>query len=386
MNPHQPTIALVAGEASGDQLGGALIESLRKRFPAARFVGVGGPLMREAGQETWWDAGELAVMGLFEVISHLPRLLEIRRDLVRRLTASRPDAFIGIDAPDFNLGLEIKLRRHGIRTLHYVSPTVWAWRQRRVRKIARAADEVLCLFPFEPDFYADHGVRATYVGHPMADRIEPDEEPAAAREALGLEPGATTVALLPGSRVSEVERLATPMTGAARILARQRPDLQFVCALASEPLRGIFQSALEAAESPAVQLIEGQTRTVMAAADAVMCASGTATLETMLVNRPLVMAYRIAPSSYRLAKHLRLIRPQHFALPNILAGESLIPELIQDEATAENLARETARWLDDGNARKALHARFLDLHGKLRRDASERAADAVARLVEARST
>jgi lipid-A-disaccharide synthase len=382
MNPQQPTIALVAGEASGDQLGGALIESLRNRFPGARFVGVGGPLMREAGQQTWWDAQELAVMGLFEVLSHLPRLLEIRRDLLRRLTAARPDVFIGIDAPDFNLGLEIKLRRQGIRTLHYVSPTVWAWRPRRVRKIARAADEVLCLFPFEPDFYADHGVRATYVGHPMADRIEPDTEPAAARTALGLDPGATTVALLPGSRVSEVERLAAPMIGAAEMLARQRPGLQFVCALASEPLRGVFQPTLEAAGSPAVRLVEGRARTVMAAADAVMCASGTATLETMLVNRPLVMAYRIAPSSFRLARHLRLVQTRHFALPNILAGESLIPELIQDEATAENLARETARWLDDETARIALRERFLDLHGQLRCDASERAADAVARLVE----
>jgi lipid-A-disaccharide synthase len=237
-----PVIALVAGEVSGDQLGAALVGRLRKNLPQATFVGIGGARMREAGVDAWWDTQELAVMGLFEVLRHFPRLLQLRRALSRRLLALRPDLFIGIDAPDFNLGLEIKLRRVGIRTAHYVSPTVWAWRQKRVRKIGRAADLVLCLFPFEPAFYAGHGVAAAYVGHPLADQFDPGDDPGdrpddnlarqqgEARTALGLNPVAPTFALLPGSRVSEVELLAGPMLDAALRLRQRLPGAQFVAA------------------------------------------------------------------------------------------------------------------------------------------------------------
>jgi lipid-A-disaccharide synthase len=238
-----PIIALVAGEASGDQLGAALMDRLRENYPQAHFAGIGGRQMKAAGMDAWWDAEELAVFGLFEVLSHFPRLVRLRRRLHRRLLTLSPDIFIGIDAPDFNLGLEIKLRRKGIRTVQYVSPTVWAWRQKRVRKIGRAANLVLCLFPFEPDFFNNHGVPAAYVGHPMADQILPDSDPSAARTRLDLDPAATTIALLPGSRVGEVSRLAEPMVEAARILASRRPGLQFVAAMAHQKLNTIFPTA-----------------------------------------------------------------------------------------------------------------------------------------------
>ena len=381
MNNKAPIIALVAGEASGDQLGAALMSRLLEYFPEARFVGIGGTKMQAVGMEAWWDSKELAVMGLFEVLSHLPRLLEIRRELRRHLLELQPDVYIGIDAPDFNLGLEIKLRRQGIRTVHYVSPTVWAWRKRRVHKIAKAADLVLCLFPFEPDFYHEHGVEAAYVGHPLADQIQPDFNPAAARQKLGLDPNATTVALLPGSRVSEVHRLAEPLLEAARILIAQRPGLQFAGAMASDAVHEEFRQSMDRYEFSDVALVDNDPRTVIAAADAVICASGTATLETLLVNRPLVMTYKISAASYNFAKYSRLIRPQLFSLPNILAGERLIPEVIQEKATAENLAREINRWLDSDISRENLKVRFLEIHEELQCDASGRAAEAVAGLI-----
>ncbi len=390
MNLHSPAagpvIALVAGEVSGDQLGAALVARLRQTWPQATFVGIAGPRMREAGVDAWWDTQELAVMGLFEVLNHLPRLLQLRRALARRLLALHPDLFIGIDAPDFNLGLEIKLRRAGIRTAHYVSPTVWAWRKKRVRKIGRAADLVLCLFPFEPAFYADHGVAAAYVGHPMADQIDPADDPASqqaeARAALGLSPAVPTFALLPGSRVSEVELLAAPMIDAALRLRERLPEAQFVAAMANERVAATFEAAMTAAGLPRIALVRDRARQVMAAADVVLCAAGTATLETMLVNRPLVMAYRLARPTYLMAKHLKLIRPQLFALPNILAGERLVPELIQDEANGDRLAEEALRWLGNPQQAAALRERFGDLHRQLRCDASGRAAAAVAGLLE----
>jgi lipid-A-disaccharide synthase len=382
MSPRKPVIALVAGEASGDQLGAALVEQLRQRHPQARFVGIGGKRMQEVGVDAWWEAQELAVMGLFEVLAHFPRLLKIRRELRRRLLALQPDVYVGIDAPDFNLGLEIKLRRAGIRTVHYVSPTVWAWRKKRVRKIGRAADLVLCLFPFEPGFYEGHGVAARYVGHPMADQIDADTDPAAARVALGLDPEVTTIALLPGSRVSEVSRLAEPMIEAVRLLLGRRPGLQFVAAAASEPVGAIFRQAMQVLGCEEITLVPNRPREVMAAGDVVLCASGTATLETMLVNRPLVMVYRIAASTFWLVKNLRVIKRQLFALPNILAGEALVPELVQDEATSERMAAEIERWLDDPGRCTKLRHRFNELHSELRCEASERAAAAVSGLLD----
>jgi len=374
-------IALVAGEASGDQLGAALMDRLRKRYPDANFAGIGGKQMKAAGMDAWWDAGELSLFGLFEVLSHLPRLLRLRRELLQRLMAFSPDVFIGIDAPDFNLRLEIQLRQAGISTIQYVSPTVWAWRERRVRKIRRAADLVLCLFPFEPDFFSNHQVPATYVGHPMADQISAEPDPVPAREKLGLAPDAETVALLPGSRTGEVTRLAQPMVEAAQILASTRPGLQFVAAMANGTVRAVFQQTLDRLGFSAITLVENTPRTVIAAANVVMCASGTATLETMLVNRPMVVAYRISPATYYLAKNLHMIQTRMFALPNILAGEMLVPELIQHDANSQRIAAETLRWLDDEDARTALRDRFQAIHSRLRCDASTRAARAVAGLL-----
>jgi lipid-A-disaccharide synthase len=382
MKNQTPIIVIVAGEASGDQLGAALISRLREKYPRAKFAGIGGKQMQAAGMDSWWDAKELAVFGLFEVLSHFPRLLRLRRELYRRIIALSPDLFIGIDAPDFNLGLEIKLRRKGIPTVHYVSPTVWAWRQRRVRKIGRAADLVLCLFPFETDFFKNHGVSATYVGHPMADQISPDLDPASARARLDLDPAAMTVALLPGSRISEVSRLAEPMIEAARILLSQRPGLQFVSAMANDNVRAVFQETMDRMAFPDISLADQDPRNVIAAADAVICASGTATLETMLVNRPMVATYRISTASYQLAKKLRLLKTPFFALPNILAGEALVPELIQDDASGDKLAGEVNKWLEDEASRAALSERFLELHDRLRCDASQQAADAVCGLLD----
>lgn len=386
MTADRPTIALVAGESSGDQLGAALVESLRARYPAARFCGIAGKRMQAAGVDAWWDSEELAVMGLFEVLEHFPRLLRLRGELHRRLLTVRPDVYVGIDAPDFNLGLEIKLRRAGIPTVQYVSPTVWAWREGRVRKIRRAADLVMCLFPFEPDFFARHDVTATYVGHPMADQIEPDDNPGAARRSLGLDPEPPTVALLPGSRASEVGLLAGPMIEAAGLLRERRPGLQFVTAMATDGTRAIFERAMHDFGSPDIALIQGRPREVMAAADVVLCASGTATLETMLVNRPMVMAYRLARPTYLLAKHLKLIRPQLFALPNILAGEALVPELMQDETSGANLAREALRWLEHPDEAAALRVRFAGLHDQLRCGAGDQAAAAVASVIDRAAT
>jgi lipid-A-disaccharide synthase len=376
MAKQSPTIALVAGEASGDQLGAALIERLRERYPGARFAGIGGKHMKAAGLEAWWDSEELALFGLVEVLSHIPRLLKLRGELTRRLQALSPDVFIGIDAPDFNLGLELRLRRSGIRTIHSVS------RERRVRKISRAADLVLCLFPFEPDFYRGHGVKATYVGHPMADQIAPDNDPALARERLKLDPAKKTIALLPGSRGSEVSRLAEPMIQAARKLAAQDPALQFAAAMANEKVQALFRSAMRQSGFEHVNLVSSDPRGVIAAADVVMCASGTVALETLLVNRPMVVTYRISPATYYLAKYLKLIRPQLFSLPNILAGEKLVPELIQHESTAENLARQVRKWLDSQASRESLKVRFLQIHERLCCDASKRAADAVSGILE----
>ena len=318
---------------------------------------------------------------LVEVLAHFPRLVRLRRALCQRLLETRPDVFIGIDAPDFNLGLEIKLRRAGLRTVQYVSPTVWAWRQRRVRKVARAVDLVLCLFPFEPSFYRDHDVAAAYVGHPLADQIEEDRDAAAARLRLGLDRAAGTVALLPGSRTGEIGRLAEPMIGAAARLAQRRPGMQFVCAAADAAAEDLFGRELQRIGGVDIHVVRSDPRTVIAAADCVLCASGTATLETLLVNRPLVMTYRVAPSTYRIGRLFNLVKLEWFSLPNILAGRGLVPELIQDEATPENLAQAVEAWLDDDAARAALKQAFSELHDNLRCNAADRAAAAVADLL-----
>ena len=374
-------VGLVAGEHSGDLLGAGLVHAIRRRYPDARFAGVAGPAMQAAGVEGWAPMERLSVMGLAEVLRHLPGLLRLRRTLLHGFEAWRPQVVVGIDSPDFNLGLEERLRAPGLRTVHYVSPSIWAWRAGRVKKIARAADEVLCLLPFEPALYAAHGVAARFVGHPMADAIPPDAGPAEARAALGLaaESGeGELIALLPGSRLGEVERLGGEFLAAAALLSERRPGLRFIAPMASAAIRERF-AALQAERAPglALQLVDGRAREAMAAADLVLLASGTATLEAALLRRPMVVAYRVAPATAAIVKGLGLMKTERFALPNLLAGEDLVPELIQEAVTPARIAAEMKALLDDAPRRAAMQRRFAALHGTLRQDADRRAAEAV---------
>lgn len=380
-------IALCAGEASGDLLGAGLIAELRQRYPDAEFAGIGGDQMRGAGLDAWFDASELAVMGLAEVLRHLPRLLRLRREFRARLLQWQPDVFIGIDAPDFNLGMEKWLRERGVRTVHYVSPSVWAWREKRAEKIGRSADRVLCLFPMEPAIYARHGVDARFVGHPLADEMPLDPDRDAARRQLGLDPQRPLLALLPGSRVGEIERLGPDFLSTASRLLAADPTLQVVVPMANEHARAAFQRVLAAhpdslALSAALRILNGQARTLMIASDVILLASGTATLEAMLAKRPMVVAYKVAPLTYTLVKGLGLLKVEHYALPNVLAGEGVVPELMQHDCTPENLAAAVTRWMHDPAAAAALQPRFRELHLQLRRDASASAAAAVAELLE----
>ena len=343
--------------------------------------------MRAAGMDAWHDAGELAVMGLAEVLRHLPRLLRLRRTLRERLLAWQPDVFIGIDAPDFNLGVEKWLKQRGIRTVHYVSPSVWAWREKRAAKIGRSADRVLCLFPMEPPIYARHGVDARFVGHPLADEMPLEPDRAAARDDAGPRPAsAPLLAVLPGSRVGEIERLGADFLAAAARVLREIPDLQIVVPMANAQAHAAFRRVFAThpdadALSPALREIVGHARTLMIASDVILLASGTATLEAMLAKRPMVVAYKVSPMTYRLVKGLGMLKVDSYALPNVLAGERLVPELMQHDCTPENLAAAVLRWLRDPAAADALQPRFRELHLQLRQDASAQAAAAVADVV-----
>jgi lipid-A-disaccharide synthase len=374
--------ALVAGEASGDALGAGLVEELRRRFPDARFAGIGGDAMRAAGVETWHDASELAVMGLFEVLRHLPRLLKLRAEFRQRALDWRPDVLIGIDAPDFNLGVERWFKQRGVPTVHYVSPSVWAWREKRAEKIGDSADRVLCLFPMEPPIYARHGVDARFVGHPMADAmpLHPDRE--AARAQLGLPAGAPVLAVLPGSRLGEIERLGEVFFEAAWRVSEQMRDLHVVVPAANARCREALQAQLSRSALPVMHshLLDGQARAALAAADVVLLASGTATLEAMLSKRPMVVGYRISALTYRVVRALGLIKVNRYALPNVLAGEDLAPELIQDDCTPDKLAAAVLHWFGSPAEVAALQPKYLALHEQLRRDASASAAEAVASL------
>lgn len=376
-------IALVAGEASGDLLGAGLIEALRRRFPGAQFAGIGGDAMRTAGMDVWFDASELAVMGLAEVLAHLPRLLRLRRSLRERVLAWKPDVFVGIDAPDFNLGVERWLKQRGVRTVHYVSPSVWAWRESRAAKIGASADRVLCLFPMEPPIYAKHGVDARFVGHPLADTMALEPDQAAARAQLGLRDDAPVLAVLPGSRLGEIARLGADFLQAASLVAQRVPGLQVVIPAATAPCRHALETLLADSRFPIpdCRLIDGQARAAMVASDAVLLASGTATLEAMLAKRPMVVAYKVAPLTYTLVKRLGMLKVDRYALPNILAGDTVVPELMQHDCTPQALAEAVSAWFHDPAARDALSPRFRDLHRQLRRDASRAAAEAIADVV-----
>ncbi len=395
--PHSPfpipraaklRIALVAGEASGDLLGAGLIEALRARYPDAEFAGVGGEAMRQAGCQTWFDASELAVMGLLEVLRHLPRLLKLRRALRERLLAWRPDVFVGIDAPDFNLGVERWLKQRGLRTVHYVSPSVWAWREQRAAKIGASADRVLCLFPMEPPIYAKHGVDARFVGHPMADAIALHEDRGAARASLGVAADVPVLAVLPGSRLGEIGKLGDTFFAAAAQVLQQLPHARVLVPAANAACKALIEEQLARSALPAAatQVLDGHARTALLAADAVLLASGTATLEAMLVKRPMVVGYKVAPLTYRIVKALGLLKVDRYALPNILAGRDLAPELMQDACTPDALAAALLHWLRNPQAVAALQPEYERLHLLLRQDASARAADAVLELLEGRES
>lgn len=377
----QPTVrklrvALVAGEASGDILGSGLMQALKQRHPDIEFIGVAGPRMQAEGLQSHFPMERLAVMGLVEVLGRLRELLRRRKDLVQMLIAAKPDVFIGIDAPDFNLNIELKLRRAGIRTVHYVSPSVWAWRQKRVLKIKEACDLMLALFPFEARFYEEHAVPVRFVGHPLANTIPLEADRAGARERLGLPQDASVVALLPGSRGGEVGKLGALFLDTAQRLLQERPGLRFVLPCAS-PERRVQVEEMLAGRNLPVQLLDGASHEALAACDAVLIASGTATLEALLYKRPMVVAYKVAPMTYRILK--RLVKSPYISLPNLLASRLLVPELIQDAATPEALAATLLPLLDDGSVQTES---FDAIHRALRQDASAQAAEAVLALVE----
>ena len=374
-------VGLVAGESSGDLLGAGLVNAVRERIPGAVFEGVAGPEMVAAGCERWADAEELAVMGLVEPLKRLPRLLRLRRSLVARWRASPPDVFVGIDAPDFNLGLEAALKASGIRTMHYVSPSIWAWRAGRIRKIRKAADCVICILPFEPPLYEKEGVRAVFVGHPKAEALSPDIDVQAVRAGLGLPQDRRIIAILPGSRGSEVTRLAPIFAEAAANIAARDADVHFVTPVAAPKLRPFIEAALAPLElGDRYTLVDGRSIEVMSAADFVLLASGTAALESALLGKPTVAAYRVAASTALIVKAFGLLKVTHFTLPNLLTGEPLIPEFIQDDAEPAAIADALLGLLGDPARCAAIRERFAKLQAELAMNSNARAADALISL------
>ncbi|MGB6354943.1 MAG: lipid-A-disaccharide synthase [Steroidobacteraceae bacterium] len=375
----------MAGEASGDTLGADLMHALRRLAPDVEFFGVAGPKMQAAGCEVWEPAESFAVMGLVEVLRHLPRLLRLLARIRGMFLAARPDVFVGIDAPDTNLRLARRLHAAGIPTVQYVSPQVWAWRQGRARGIRESVDLVLCLLPFEKSFYDRHGIAAEFVGHPLADAIPLEVDRAAARRALGLDANAQVVALLPGSRRGEVARLAEDFAATARWLAAQRPGLVFVAPMASPAAREIFAPALELhAPGLNIRLIDGQAQSALIAADVVMVASGTASLEAALCKRPMVVVYRLGAMTVWILRRLNLVKSKFFAQPNLLADRRVVGEYFQDEIVPESIGAELLMWLEDPERRRGLEAEFRAIHAGLRRDAGTRAAQAIIALLKSR--
>jgi len=373
-------IGILAGEASGDLLGAGLINALHAERPHLEFVGMGGPNMIAAGCHSLHEMDRLSVMGLVEPLCRLPELFRIRRNLYDYFIQHRPSVFIGIDSPDFNLGLELKLRQKGIPVIHYVSPSVWAWRQKRIFKIAKATDLVLTLFPFEADFYKKHNVPVEFVGHPLADLIPLQNDKFAARKKLQLDPDATIIAILPGSRRNEIKYLAERFLATAHLCWKKRPHIQFITSAVNEKRYQELQS-IHQTQFPDLPLtfFQGCSHDVMEASDVILATSGTVTLEAMLYKRPMVIAYRMANLTYQLAKHL--VKLKYIGLPNLLADEKLIPEFIQDAATPENMSAALLDYLDHPEKIATLEKKFLEIHQQLRCGANQRAARAVLELL-----
>lgn len=375
------TIALVAGETSGDILGAGLIRAIKNQVPDARFVGVAGPRMQAEGCEAWYEMEELAVMGIVEVLERLPRLLKIRRDLTQRFTELQPDVFVGIDAPDFNITLEGRLKQRGIKTIHYVSPSVWAWRQKRVFKIGRATNLVLAFLPFEKAFYDRFNVPCRFIGHTMADAMPLHPDKLAARSTLRIAPDVRCLAILPGSRGAEVDMLSKDFLLTARLLRESCPDLEIVVPLVNAKRRQQFEEIkTEVAPDLPVRLLDGFAREAMIASDAALLASGTAALECMLAKCPMVVGYRMKPFTFWLAS--KLVKTPWVSLPNLLAGRELVKELLQNECTPDKLAEALLPWLQDSAQVHDLQETFLHLHQQIRCDADEQAAQAVLELAK----
>jgi len=375
------TIAIVAGEASGDLLGSQLILALREHLPALNVVGIGGPRMEAAGMHVWFPLEKLAVRGYFEVLKHYFEIVGIRRKLRRRLLKTRPDVFIGIDAPDFNLDLERGLKARGIPTVHYVSPAIWMWRRERLGKIKRAVSRMLTLFPFEEDIYRDAGVDVAFVGHPLADMLDQIPRDDAAREQLRLPPGSPVVALLPGSRQSELQYMADLFIQTAKLIHARLPHAVFLVPLTTRETRVMFETALyhnDAEELP-LTIMFGHAQDAMAAADVVLVASGTATLEAALLCKPMVITYKMPRSTYWLLQGKGYL--PYYGLPNILAREFVVPEFIQDDATPQNLSQALLNLLADVATRDRIAARFAAMSASLHRGAARQAALAVLPLL-----
>ena len=370
-------IAMVAGETSGDLLASHLIRALRQHLPDAEFFGIGGPKMQAEGFDVRWPCELLAVHGYVDAIKRYRELSGIRRELLGQIRAERPDAFIGVDAPDFNLWLEGKVRDAGIPAIHFVGPSIWAWRGGRIKRIARSVSHMLCLFPFEPELYERAGVPVSYVGHPLADEFPLEPDRAEARERLGIPAERRVVAMLPGSRQSEVRNLADIFIGTAKMLHERDPERLFLVPLATRETRQLFEEALhrqDASELP-IRMLFGHAVEAMTAADVVLVASGTASLEAALLKRPMVITYRIGKWQYRLMKRMAYL--PWVGLPNILCGETVVPELLQDEADPAHLAAAIDDWFADDARRAAVEARFTELHHTLRQDTARRAAEAI---------
>lgn len=379
MNSEYPRFAMVAGEASGDVLAGLLLEGLRARWPHLVAEGIGGPKMATQAFEAWWPHDKLAVRGYAEVLGHFREIVGIRNQLTERLMKNKPDCFIGVDAPDFNLDLEVKLRAAGVKTVHFISPSIWAWRGKRIEKIKKAADLVLCIFPFEPEIYAKRNVNAVYVGHPLASVIPLVAPRVEARAALGVADGQTLVAILPGSRRSEIQYIAPRLFGAAAEMLRQRPGLRFVVPVVAglrhviEPLRRQY------APDAGIELLDGRAHEALAACDVALVASGTATLETALFKRPMVVVYAMHALTWQMGK--RMNYQPWVALPNILLREFAVPELLQSEATPSKISAAAFKWLDEPAACEALRVRFEGIHRELRRDTACLATEAIATVL-----